>query len=297
MQKLKFIKATLNHPLPIKIKNSTHLFLFSFGLLILFSTIAVAQGDLLIFPKRVVFEGSKRSQSINLSNIGKDTARYNISYVNMRMKEDGSFEKITEPDSGQYFANPYIRFFPRRVVLMPNESQVVKIQLTKTNLLKEGEYRSHLYFSAVPVIKPLGEKENQEEDTTAISVHLIPAFGISIANIIRRGESTTKINLSNLSFEEFNDTIPIIKMEFNRTGNMSVYGDIVVNYISPNGQKTEVGNIRGFAVYTPGILRKCKIELKNHEDVDYTKGKLSVIYSTQPESGNKKLAEAELALQ
>ncbi len=34
----------------------------------------MAHGDFLIFPKRVVFEGSKRSEIIKLANIGKDTA-------------------------------------------------------------------------------------------------------------------------------------------------------------------------------------------------------------------------------
>lgn len=257
-------------------------------------TISPAQ-DLLIFPKRAVFEGRKRVQTFNLSNTGKDTAVYNISYIQYRMDENGGFEKITEPDSGQFFADPYLRYFPRRVILAPGESQVVKIQLTKTNELVTGrEYRSHLYFRAVPEIKPLEEEEIQR-DTTSISVKLIAVYGISIANIIRRGESTTKVSLSNLSFETFNDTIPLIKMEFNRTGNMSCYGYIVVNYISPGGKTTEVGKIQGFAVYTPGELRKCKIELKKIEGVDYSKGKLRVIYSTQ---GFKsiKLAEAELIL-
>ncbi|MFT6018874.1 MAG: P pilus assembly chaperone PapD [Saprospiraceae bacterium] len=278
-------------------KYSKHFFFVLLGLLILFSTKSMAQGDLLIFPKRAVFEGAKRYQTFNLSNAGKDTARYDISYVNMRMKEDGGFEKITEPDSGQFFANPYLRYFPRRVILAPQESQVVKIQLIKTNELVTGrEYRSHLYFRAVPRIKPLEEEEIQK-DTTSLSVHLTAVYGISIANIIRRGESTTKVSLSNLSFETFNDTKPLIKMEFNRTGNMSVYGDIVVNYISPGGKTTEVGKIQGFAVYTPGVLRRCTIELKRPEGIDYNKGELSVIYSTQPDTGKIKLAEAELTLQ
>ncbi len=297
MQNINFNETGTDRQSSIKRKTPTYFSFVLFGLLILFSGKALAQGNLLIFPKRVVFDGSKRSQAINLSNIGKDTARYNISYINIRMREDGGFEKITQPDTGQYFADPYIRFFPRRVVLKPNESQVVKLQLTKTSQLKEGEYRSHLYFSAVPVVKPLGEEEIQEKDTTGISVRLIPAFGISIANIIRRGKSTTEVSLSNLSFEEFNDTIPIIKMEFHRTGNMSVYGDLVVRHISSDGKKTVVGKINGFAVYTPGNLRKCKIELKKTEEVDYHEGKLVVTYSTQPDAKNKKLAEAELALQ
>ena len=41
-----------------------------------------AQGDLLITPRRVVFEGSKQSQELTLANTGNDTARYNVSFVN-----------------------------------------------------------------------------------------------------------------------------------------------------------------------------------------------------------------------
>gem|GEM_PF-5683234 len=49
------------------------------------SFFAVAQGDLLIAPKRIVFDGSKRVEEINLANIGKDTATYTISkrYCNL----------------------------------------------------------------------------------------------------------------------------------------------------------------------------------------------------------------------
>jgi hypothetical protein len=289
MRKLKFMNAKIKRII------SKHFFFVFLGLSIFISTNTLAQGGLLIFPKRVVFEGSKRFQTFNLSNIGKNTATYNISYINMRMKEDGGFEKITEPDSGQLFADAYLRFFPRRIVLAPNESQVIKVQLTKTNQLVEGEYRSHLYLVEVPAVKPLGDEDIQK-DSTSISVELIAAFGFSVPNIIRRGESTTKVSLSNLSFEKFNGNIPIIKMEFNRTGNMSVYGDIVVNYISLKDKKTEVGKIQGFSVYAPGKLRKCKIELKKHKDVDYSKGKLIVRYSTQPNSNNKRLAQAELIL-
>ena len=95
---------------------------------------------------------------LNLANTGKDSATYAISIVQIRMKEDGGFETITEPDQGQRFADRNIRFFPRSVTLGPNEAQVVKVQLMKTNELTEGEYRSHFYFRAVPKSNPLGEE-------------------------------------------------------------------------------------------------------------------------------------------
>ncbi len=112
--------------------------------------------------KRVVFEGSKRSMDLNLANTGQDTATYSISIVQIRMKEDGGFETITEPDPGQLFADKNIRYFPRSVILGPNEAQVVKVQVTRTNELSPGEYRSHFYFRAVPKAKPLGEKEDSK---------------------------------------------------------------------------------------------------------------------------------------
>jgi len=259
------------------------------------STNLMAQGDLMIIPRRVVFDGSKRSHDLNLANTGVDTARYNISIVHFRMKEDGSFEEIAQPDSGEYFADKYIRFFPRSVVLAPNDAQTVKLQLTRTSQMAPGEYRSHIYFRAVPNVKPLGEKEVLK-DSTSISVKLVPIFGITVPIIIRIGESTARVSLSEGSLEMVNDTMPVLKMAFHRTGNMSVYGDITVDHISSRGKVTRVGYIQGIAVYTPNAVRRFKLELDKTVGVDYSRGKLHVAYTSQSDTKPERLAEAELLL-
>jgi hypothetical protein len=259
----------------------------------------LAQGDLLIFPKRVVFEGNQRMHELNLANTGQDTARYVISFVQIRMKENGEFENITQPDSGQQFADSYLRFFPRTVTLAPNESQLLKIQLIKTNLLKPGEYRSHLYFRSEPDNKPLAlTDKDSNKDSTAISVHLVPIFGITIPVIIRVGESTTNVNLSDITFEMINDSTPSVKMVINRTGNMSVYGDIKVEYISPQPLErvTQVGIVQGIAVYTPNQKRNCIIRLINSPSIDYRHGKLLIVYTAQREDRNTEIAKAELQM-
>jgi P pilus assembly chaperone PapD len=259
------------------------------------STNLIAQGNLMVFPRRVVFEGPKRSQTLNLANTGMDTARYNISIVQYRMKEDGAFEEITQPDSGENFADKYIRFFPRSVILAPNDAQLVKIQLTKTNEMSPGEYRSHIYFRAVPAEKPLGEKEVLK-DTTSISIKLVPVFGITVPIIIRVGESTARVSISDVSLEMVNDTIPIIKMAFNRTGNMSVYGDIAIDYISPQGKVLRVSFIQGLAVYTPNPVRRLKVDFDKTLGIDYSRGKLHIVYTSQSDTKPENLAEAELLL-
>jgi hypothetical protein len=211
------------------------------------------------------------------------------------MKNDGGFETITEPDPGQRFAAEFIRFFPRSVTLGPNESQVVKVQLTKTNQLTDGEYRSHFYFRAVPKQNALGEEAIT--DSTSISVKLTPIFGITIPVIIRRGEPTLKVALSDLAFQLENDTVPKMKMVFNRSGNVSVYGDIVVEHISVQGTVTRVGVANGLAVYTPNTERQFQINLNNVPGVDFNTGTLRVIFSSSSDVKPVRYAEAELALQ
>jgi P pilus assembly chaperone PapD len=254
-----------------------------------------AQGNLVIIPRRVVFEGTAKTQDITLANGGTDTARYLISLVQMRMNEDGTFTQITTPDPGQKFADKYLRFYPRTVTLAPRESQLIKMQLIKAEKLEPGEYRSHIFFRALPKTKPLGENE-AAQDTSSFSASLNAVFGITIPVIIRIGESTGKVNLSNLSVDVVNDTLSMCKMTFNRTGNTSVYGDIVVHYTSPQGKVTQVATVRGFAVYTPNLVRRFDFKLDHITGVDYHKGKLHIVFSSQVGARPLKLAEAEIIL-
>src|SRR5690554_106880 len=148
------------------------------ALILFIPLMGTAQGDLLITPRRIVFEGNKQIEEITLANTGADTAFYSISFLQYHMTEEGSFEEITEPKPGQLFADQVLRYFPRSIELAPGESQVVRMQLRRLPNMTDGEYRSHLYFRAVPDEKPLGE-EDLLADSTAIGIKLTPIFGIS----------------------------------------------------------------------------------------------------------------------
>jgi len=255
---------------------------------------AMAQGDLLISPLRIIFEGNKKSQEINLANVGKDTATYAISIKDIRMNEDGSFEEITAPDSGQNFAGPFLRFFPRSVTLAPNEAQVIKVQVIKSSQMTNGEYRSHIYFRAVPDEKLLGEKP-KSTDTGGISISLKPVFGITIPVIIRVGDNDADATISNVSFVMVNDT-PRLSLAFNRTGIMSVYGDLKVDYISPSGKTTQVKIVKGIGVYTPNKVRRFSADLDNDHNIGFNKGKLHVSYTMQMSNKTQKVVEADVDL-
>jgi hypothetical protein len=169
------------------------------------------------------------------------------------------------------------------------------MQLIRANELEPGEYRSHFYFRSIPKISPLGEKE-KAKDTTTISVMLTPVFGITIPAIIRVGESTARIAFSDLRFEMANDTTPRFTLVFNRSGNMSVFGDIKVDHISIQGKITRVGIANGVAVYTPNTKRRFQFNLNRVPGVDFRTGTLRVIYTASSDVKPVRLAEAELVL-
>lgn len=257
--------------------------------------ISNAQGNLLITPRRIVFDGSKRVMDITLANTGIDTATYNISLIQYRMNEDGSFTEITEPDPGQKFAGDNLRFFPRSVTLAPNEAQMVKMQVTNVNKLEPGEYRSHAYFRSVPIVTALGD-EDKNIDSTALSIQLIPIFGISIPIIIRVGSPELSVTMTNLELETTPENTKRLNLKINRDGNMSVYGDMQVTHVSPNGVETILSNINGLAVYTPNVARTMKIELTSEKEIDYSSGKLVVTFVAQSDTKPQKYAEAVLSL-
>lgn len=266
-----------------------------FIIMCLLPNFSYAQGNLLITPRRVVFEGNKSSQEINLANTGQDTATYSVSFVQYRMTNDGRFEQIEEPDPGQLFADKMIRYFPRSVTLAPGEAQMVRMQLRRSSSMEPGEYRSHMYFRAVPREDALG-MDDQLEDTTAIGIRLTPIFGITIPVIVRAGDTEASVSLNNLSVESLNDSTSTLNLTFNREGNRSVYGDLTVDYKPNKGSAIQVGLVRGIAVYTPNVNRQFKMDLKKSDGIDFSKGKLIVRY-TNAEGDNENLfAEKELLL-
>lgn len=255
---------------------------------------SMAQGDLLITPKRVVFEGNKQREELNLVNIGKDTTTYSISFIQKIMKEDGSFVNIENPDPGQMFADTYLRIFPRTVTLAPGEPQVIMLQCRRNPDMLPGEYRSHLFFRSEKDYNPLGTK-NSDQDSMKLSVQLIPIYGMSIPIIIRSGAINVSTTLIDLKLENRQDSIQDLNFSITRTGNISVYGDIKLHFIPANGKPFEIDGKRGVGIYTNINKRNIGIKLNSKQSKILKNGKLKVQYISNEESKKPVVyAEGEL---
>jgi hypothetical protein len=253
-----------------------------------------AQGDLLVTPVRVIFEGNKQKEEISLVNIGNDTTTYSVSFLQYNMTEDGKFELIENPGEGQMFADPYLRVFPRKVTLAPHESQVVRLQLRRKADMPAGEYRSHLYFRADKESSPLSLET--KKDSKLMAVQITPIFGISIPVIIRSGEVKVMSTLTEMNIEKQQDTISNLKFVITRTGNISIYGDISAEYIPVNGKPIEIGMARGVAVYTSVNRRNFSVRLKTGKGINLDSGIIKVKFTSPKDSPFEVYAEKEIVL-
>lgn len=234
-----------------------------------------AQSDLLVTPYRVIFEKGKTLEELTVANTGKDTARYNIGFLQYKMADDGVLKQIAEPEEGILFADKYLRVFPRTVVLAPNEAQIVRVQVRLPAGLAEGEYRSHLYFrSDVEEAPDMGD----EVDTTKMGIRMIPVYGVSIPIILRNGDLNIETGIEKIAMLKDESGNPKISFDITRKGTMSTFGQIEVNHITPEGQKTLIGKLNGLAIYPPLSHRSITIPMAPEENLDLKSGKLQISY-------------------
>ena len=263
----------------------------------LFALNASAASQLMVSPTRIVFEGNDRTKQVNLINNGADTGRFRISFVNRKMTADGNFEEVSEDEAGMY-SDDIVRFSPRQVTLAPGQSQTVRLMLRKKSSMENGEYRSHLLFQSLPdaAATDVSQLSGQKR---GMSIHLIPVIGVTIPVIVRQGQLTSNVSLSDIALKQANTVKgeKTLSLKLNRSGTRSAYGDFRVYFIPRGGSPVVIGQVNGVAVYTPLESRSVEIRLQSPAGFELSDGELHIRYL---ESGKDEqtglLAESRLAL-
>ena len=267
---------------------------FLFGVLVAATTHSQGGGDLLVAPTRIVLEGRQRTAEVTLVNTGAATAVYRISFVNLRMNEEGGTAEITASGAGpgEQFADGLIRYSPRQVTLEPRVAQTIRMQLRLPADLPAGEYRSHLLFRAIPSADLAAKTGGADE---GFSVKLVPIYGVSIPVIVRHGETSAAATLSELALvpPAGAEATPTLRFRIRRTGNESIYGNLTVTFVPAGGKPMVVGMANGVAVYVPNAARSAGIALHAPAGVALRNGRLHLAYARQ-EKGNEPIAEADL---
>ena len=207
--------------------------------------------------KRIVFDGSKRSEILTLINNTAEPKTYRLGWRKYRMDETMSLRSIEEDDDASdiLWADEMIRYAPRRVTIQPGGTQQVRLLLRRPKDIQEAEYRAHLWI----ITETEPESFSPDPGSKKQSIRLAVQPAISLPVFVRHGNLSVKSSITNPVLTKTAEGYDIA-FTLNREGNRSIYGDF--DFICKDGgQDTVLRKIRGLAVYPETDYRNLKFEI------------------------------------
>ena len=251
---------------------------------------ALAQGDLLVAPTRVIVNNGGSAEVI-LSNIGSEPATYRIMLELRRMNAEGELVEVPEAEANpvEKAALAMVRYAPRRIVLPPGQPQAIRITARPPAELPDGEYRVHMVFRSIPAtVSP--EEAERVRASGQVSIRLQPVYGISIPLFIRKGrlDGGAQVGAVQLLRDPGGSSISV---DLNRTGTRSVYGELVAR----DSRGTQIAFVRGVALYPEVARINVRLAL-TPEQLALAKGPVRIVYREMPENGGRTIAEITATL-
>jgi hypothetical protein len=206
----------------------------------------------------------------------------------MKMLPDGSMKEITIPDENAPFATGLFRYSPREITLAAKEVQSVRIQSRVLGDTPNGEYRSAMKFSQIPLTETVSKPQ---EEAKEISIQIKVLVSVSIPIIVSHNTkpSTASITCSLLPDKS------AMECKIERQGQESLYSNLIVKYQGATGKPVVLNTANGVAVYSGMAYRTIKLPLTLPPNILLTSGKtLTVELISNPE--NKALSTSNVII-
>ncbi len=250
-------------------------------------------GAMAVDPKRVVFDGRKRSAELLVINRGDRAATYKIYFQEMRMTNTGHLDVVDDPAEAEKTSSALLRYSPRRMTLGPGKMQSVRLLLRKPRDLEPGEYRSHLTIEELPDAMAGTDVEQLADNRGGVKVRMVARHSITIPVIARHGMLDASLELKALKYLPPDKKKPRSRIALNlhRQGTRSLYGSINVYHQPRQGERRLVGYIKGVAVYMPLQKRSIIVPLQEMSSERLRDGVLRVEFTETGRQGVKAAAE------
>jgi P pilus assembly chaperone PapD len=244
-----------------------------------------------INPYYLVFEGRTRIQTFTVRNNGNEEKSYKVSLKHLKQTKSGGYEKIQDDESqGVKFADDFLMYGPKSFSLQPKESKTIRIQSKHmTSDKPDGEYRSHLYVKETSKVKKAISNKKAKEGTLSMTIGVDP--GISIPLVVRKGNLTGDVKISNFKIVKTEDGGSKLLLSLERTGDISFKGKLEV---LKDDEVIAIQN--GLAIYPEMGHISLEKELKNRktkENISYEslKGEnITVVYTTEKRFNKKDIS-------
>jgi len=208
-------------------------------LVLAISGITGASAQVSIAPTQLFIHEKQGVGEIFLTNTS-DTAQeitFDFQFGYPVSTEEGAISMVYDDSltKERYGLEGRVRLFPSRVIIPPNWSQTIRVQVLPMNDRPDGVYWSRLLVAS-SAITPDADAQNSEGITTDINYVLeqnIPLF-------YRHGENSTGVRVTDIrtSVDESSNQIVVIpKLE--RTGNSPYLGTMHAKLFDATGELIE----------------------------------------------------------
>ena len=228
--------------------------------------------------QRVIFAGSKRSETLTLINNTAKDQTYRLGWKKFRMDEQQSLRAIEEgaPFDDILWAEKMVRFAPRRITVAAGASQQVRIMLRRPKELADGEYRAHLWI----VSEGEPPKFEADPDSTKQAIRLSVQPAISLPIFVRTGDLSGEANFSDVTLKPIEGGLST-SFTLNRVGDRSIYGDF--DFVCTDGGKDVVlRQARGIAVYKEIDRRFLRYDLPLNETTTRSCNTVGITFRSSP---------------
>lgn len=246
--------------------------------------------SLLITPTRVAFEERDRSARVTILNSSNKEQSYRLELFDQKASESGPYVQLTEDEKRNFpSAQSFLRFSPRQVTLKPGERQTVKVIARRTKDLMDGEYRSHLQFTALPP-----KEENESSGQMQIKLNLLLSYSIPI--ILRKGAKDVQVEINEVTLlspgENQNNWQASVNLS--RSGLHSPTGRLLAYLVNDKGVHRQVGVLNGLNIFTELNKRQANIILPDFKAS--RQDALKIIYEGQQEYADTQFATRQMPI-
>lgn len=228
------------------------------GIAVFESYALAAGGRVDITPRRVILSTRERAGEFTLLNRGTENSTIRVSIINYKQDENGVYETLDGPLNPAFDPEEVLRLSPRQFTLPVEGRQKVRFSIRKPADLPAGEYRFHLVAKRLAEFGPAAPTGEGEK-----SITMVPNIGAAIPVIIRHGETSTSVAITDARYTPSNpQQKPELSFTLNRTGNASAIGTAKVLWIPQSGSGEEIGIMTNLNVFTEIDRRFVKVNLK-----------------------------------
>lgn len=187
-----------------------------------------------VSPTALFIDASTRTGTITLYNSGKLPEEIEISFAFGYAVSDEQ-GNVSVPltrgaaPAGEPTAAPWLRAFPRRLVLQPGQRQAVRIVAQPPVGLEEGEYWARVLVSSRGGTPPIEQVQG--------SARMQLALETVIANAVtfRKGEVRTGVRVRGGAAEPTAGGAALV-LDMERTGNAAYIGRLRAQLVDPSGR-------------------------------------------------------------